>query len=72
MLATDNEWETSEIKKGNKITADMISISTIIVGVSQEFSFYHYIRARKYCLKVKADLWKLMKKKFPSPLTVYN
>lgn len=65
-----------EIKEGSKITADVISISKIIVGVSQEFSSflsYHYRRERKYCLKVKADFWKLMKNiYFPSPLTVYN
>lgn len=76
MLATNNEWETSGIKERNKIAADMISIYKRIVGVNREFSSllsYHYVRVRKYCLEVKADLWKLMKRKyFPSPLTVYN
>ena len=76
MLVTDNEWETSEIKEGNKIEADMINICKIIVGVNQELAsslFYHYMRVRKYCLKVKAGLWKLMKRKyFPSPATVYH
>lgn len=71
MLATDNEWETSEIKEGNK----MISISKIIVGVSQEFSSllsYHYMMVRKYCLKVKADLWKFMEKKEIFPLSTHS
>lgn len=71
ILVTDNEWETSEIKEGNKTGADRINICRIIVGVNQEPASslsYHHTRVRKYCLKVKADLWKVSKKKiFPLP-----
>lgn len=70
MLATDNEWEPAEIKEGNKTGADMINIGKIIVGVNQELASspsYRHTRVRKDCLKVKADLWKLMKKKDISP-----
>lgn len=79
MLYTDSEWEDLKIEEGDKTGGDTIYMHFFfkyIAEVDQEFaSFlsYHCMGVRKCCLKVKAELWKLTKRKyFPSPSSVCN